>query len=67
MVPPVANVHGNPAKLGLEHGVAQVSLHVVSGLKRTKSSTLVPQRGNSSAFLSLSQSEYHQSKINIGV
>lgn len=31
---PVADVHGNPAKLGLEHGVAQVSLHVVSGLKK---------------------------------
>jgi hypothetical protein len=34
VVPPIANVHCNPAKLGLEHGVAQVSLHVVSGLKK---------------------------------
>lgn len=34
VVPPIANVHRDPAKLGLEHGVAQVSLHVVSGLKK---------------------------------
>lgn len=33
-MPPIADVHGNPAKLGLEHGVAEVSLHVVSGLKK---------------------------------
>lgn len=35
-MPPIANVHRDPAKLGLEHGVAQVSLHVVSGLKKKK-------------------------------
>lgn len=32
-MPPVANVHGDPPELSLEHGVAQVSLHVVCGLE----------------------------------
>ena len=30
VVPPVANVHCDPPELRLEHGVAKVSLHVVS-------------------------------------
>lgn len=33
VVPPVADVHCDPPELCLEHGVAQVSLHVVSGLE----------------------------------
>lgn len=33
VVPPVANVHCDPPKLRLEHGMAQVSLHVVRGLE----------------------------------
>lgn len=63
VVPPIANVHRNPAKLGLEHGVAQVSLHVVSGLKKKnpqRALLLVPLTGNTSAFLRFSRSDYHR-------